>query len=125
MPAGLPDKVNDKDSWAARALLRFLPPDTDMDFLLNVHGAKLDQLSRLGQAIGTGGSIGARPGFFGGDTDTYRQPEIIEREARIFDRLGGNDTMDIPTREAIRAQARTILSRKLGQLCLGERERLC
>jgi iron complex outermembrane receptor protein len=114
VPNGLPDEVNDEDSWAVRGLWRFLPPDTDMDFLLNVHGAKLNQLSPLGQPIGTGGS-GAQPGFFGGSTFGYRQPEIVKQEEKIFDRLGGNASMDPVERQAIRSQTRTILSRKLAK----------
>lgn len=55
IPDGLPAKVNDLGTWAARGTLRF-QPTLDMDWLLGVHGARRDELSRLGQAIGTGGS---------------------------------------------------------------------
>jgi len=53
IPNGLPDGVNDVGNWAARGVFRFQPPDVDMDWVLNVHGSRLDQLSTLGQAFGT------------------------------------------------------------------------
>ena len=59
--ADLPDKVNDLGSWGARGMIRFQPPGTSMDWLLNAHGGRLDELSRLGQAIGTGGTLSRNP----------------------------------------------------------------
>lgn len=71
-------KVNDTDNWAARGQLRFQPPDTNMDWLLNFHGSRLDQQSTVGQAIGTSQGFG---GFtFGG----YRDPDIVEMENRLL-----------------------------------------
>jgi iron complex outermembrane receptor protein len=120
LSAGLPEKVNDADSWSARAHFRFLPPDTDIDWLVNVHGGRIDQLAALGQAIGTAGSI-VRPGStvdgrFGGRTADYRQPEIIAEEEAIIERLGGNAPgLDPLERQAIRADAQEKLQKKLAR----------
>lgn len=72
LPAGLPAEVNDADSWAARGTFRFQPPDTDMDWLLIVHGGRTDEMSPVGQTITIGG------GYFGGPLGGigYQQPEI-------------------------------------------------
>ena len=53
LPDGLPDGVNDLGNWAARGVFRFQPPGAEMDWLLNLHGSRVDQLSTLGQAYGT------------------------------------------------------------------------
>jgi len=53
VPAGLPDEVGDQERWAVRGLLRFQPANTDMDWILNIHGSSIDQQSALGQVIGT------------------------------------------------------------------------
>lgn len=53
IPPGLEDRVNDLDNWAARGTLRF-QPTLDQTWLVNAHGARRDQLSELGQSIGTG-----------------------------------------------------------------------
>jgi outer membrane receptor protein involved in Fe transport len=54
VPAGLPTQVGDRGDWEARGSLRFSPPNADMDWLLSIHGGRLDQDSTLGQAIGVG-----------------------------------------------------------------------
>jgi outer membrane receptor protein involved in Fe transport len=54
VPPGLAKFVNDVDNWAARGTLLF-QPTLDMTWLLNGHGSRRDELSRLGQAIGTSG----------------------------------------------------------------------
>jgi len=80
---GLPRKFNDIDTWAARAQFRFLPTDTDMDWLLNLHGGAVDQSATVGSAIGASG-------FFGGpSSDSYTQPEIARELGTIIDKLGG------------------------------------
>jgi len=56
IPVGLAKYVNDTDVWAARGTLLF-QPNLDMQFLLNGHGSKRDELTRLGQSIGTGGNF--------------------------------------------------------------------
>ena len=82
-PGGLPGKVNDAGNWAARGQLRFQPPGTDMDWLLNAHGSRLDQQSTFGQAIGTAND------FFGGATSSgYRDPDIGEMQNDLFEELG-------------------------------------
>jgi iron complex outermembrane receptor protein len=52
VPSGLSEDINDLGNWAARGQLRFQPQGLDMDWLLNLHGARVDQLSTLGQAMG-------------------------------------------------------------------------
>jgi outer membrane receptor protein involved in Fe transport len=72
VPAGLPARVGDQGNWAARGQLRFQPPGTDMDWLLNAHGSRLDQQSTLGQAMGT-------TGFLGDQTvESYVEPDQQE-----------------------------------------------
>lgn len=56
IPVGLEKYVNNTDNWAARGTLRF-EPTLDMTWLVNAHGSRRDELSRLGQSIGTGGSF--------------------------------------------------------------------
>jgi len=118
IPAGLPDKMNDLDTWAARAQLRFLPPESDFEFLLNVHGGRVDQLARVGEVIGTAGSIQTTPrtrGFFGGTSDGYRQPEIRAEEDRLYAALGGPEASNREERTAIRTRARLILGDNLAK----------
>jgi iron complex outermembrane receptor protein len=97
---GLPEKMNDLDNWAARAQLRLVPPDTGMDWLLNVHGSKVDQQATVGQAIGT-------TGYFGGSSAGYRQPEIVAEEEAILASLGGGPSL--------RPEARRILAKNLAE----------
>jgi len=54
VPVGLEETVNDLNNWAARGTLLF-QPTLDMSWLLNGHGSRRDELSRLGQSIGTSG----------------------------------------------------------------------
>jgi len=88
IPEGLPKRVGDQGNWAARGQFRLQPENTDMDWLLNVHGSKLSQQSTLGQAMGTtllGGYdpglgksvLGGRIGLNGGSA--YFEPDL-ERE---------------------------------------------
>lgn len=55
IPVGLDRYVNDTDNWAARGTLLF-QPTLDMSWLVNAHGSRRDERSRLGQSIGTGGN---------------------------------------------------------------------
>ncbi len=73
-----PNKVNDQNNWAARGAIRFQPTDTDMDWLFNLHGSRLDQQSTLGQAIGVVGGFGGRT------QGNYRDPDIVEMEDRLI-----------------------------------------
>jgi outer membrane receptor protein involved in Fe transport len=54
VPTGLDEDVNNLNNWAARGTLLF-QPTLDMSWLLNGHGARRDEQSRLGQSIGTSG----------------------------------------------------------------------
>lgn len=56
IPEGLAGNVNDTDVWAARAMLRF-EPIPEMSWTLKVQGSRRDELSRLGQFIGTSGTF--------------------------------------------------------------------
>jgi iron complex outermembrane receptor protein len=106
--SGLEGDLDDIDRWAARAQLRFAPPDTDMEWLLNVHGGKIDQFARTGQTIGTV-AVGGKT--FGGTTSAgYRAPEITKEEDDIFASLGGvgNDPV-------LRARAQEILAKNLAR----------
>jgi outer membrane receptor protein involved in Fe transport len=118
---GLDSQVNDTSRWAARALVRFQPQETDLDILLNVHFARVDQLYTVGQSIGTDGSFVTEDGervtdFFGGNSRGYRPDEIINQQRRIERRLGIEDTLPLtPERQAIQERAQRILSRKLAE----------
>jgi outer membrane receptor protein involved in Fe transport len=46
--------TNDTDNWAARGTLKF-EPTLNQTWLINGHGSRRDELTRLGQSIGTGG----------------------------------------------------------------------
>jgi outer membrane receptor protein involved in Fe transport len=101
IPVGLEKRLNNRDDWAMRATLLFRPT-LDMDWTLNFHGAKRDELSRVGQSLGTQGStcrdgdisncdlIGDRgdgsariEGTLGGPQGIafsgYRPPEVVRR----------------------------------------------
>ena len=54
VPPGLPKNVNDQDNWAARGTFLF-EPTLDTEFLFSGHFGRRDELSRLGQALGTRG----------------------------------------------------------------------
>jgi iron complex outermembrane receptor protein len=76
--------VNDLGNWAARGQLRFQPPVLDMDWILNLHGTRIDQLSTLGQAMGTGTGDSQSLGLF--TAGQYTEPD----NARELQELGGN-----------------------------------
>ncbi len=83
IPTGLPTRVGDEHNWATRAQLRFQPKGTEMDFLLNGHGSRLDQQSTLGQASGTDFLQGGQYPSFGGPTSGagalgYQEPDQRE-----------------------------------------------
>ena len=75
VPAGLPDEANDQKRWAARGLFRFQPPESESDWILNLHGSAIDQDTALGQVVGT---------FFR-DAET-RSGFIDPAVSRIYDR---------------------------------------
>jgi iron complex outermembrane receptor protein len=97
VPDGLPSKVNDRGQWAARGQFRFQPPNTEMDWILNVHGSRLDQLSTLGQSVPSrrvsnqGFQFASPPGGFTRATARYLDPDIKE----IFDSLADQGAPNI------------------------------
>jgi iron complex outermembrane receptor protein len=82
---GLPTDVGDRGNWAARGQLRFQPPGTEMDWLLNLHGGRLDQQSTLGQAIGTAGTgaFGAAFGSATKGTTPYIEPDQFREKEEL------------------------------------------
>jgi outer membrane receptor protein involved in Fe transport len=100
IPEGLPNRVNNQNNWAARGTLLF-QPTLDMTWLVNAHGSKRDEWSRLGQSIGTRGffcdegdttlcgltepqgGIPVVQGWLGGAQGNaargYQAPEILDR----------------------------------------------
>ena len=95
IPEGLADDVNNLHSWAARGTVLF-QPTLDTTFMLNAHGARRDELTRLGQSYGTNGRYwpagitqlpvttapGAIDGLLGGPQDQsvgYQAPEVKAR----------------------------------------------
>ena len=101
IPTGLEKHLNNRNNWAMRATLLFRPT-LDMDWTFNAHGARRDELSRVGQSIGTQGffckngdldncGLIGNPGdgsssvigLFGGPQGIasvgYRSPEITRR----------------------------------------------
>jgi len=62
VPPGLEKWVNDTDNWAARGTFLFAPT-LDTTFYLNAHGSRREELTRLGQSIGTSGPFCTEPGF--------------------------------------------------------------
>jgi len=85
IPVGLPSRVNDIDNWGARGTLLF-EPAYNMSFLLNAHGSRRDEWSRLGQAYGTNGFY-----CLNGDIDNCWPParSRYPNGSRIDDVLGG------------------------------------
>jgi len=77
IPVGLPEWMNDRDNWAARGTLLF-EPTLETSFLLGAHGARRDELSRVGQSYGTSG-------FFCIDLTNCGQ----RASGRVEGRLGG------------------------------------
>ncbi|MEZ4331458.1 MAG: TonB-dependent receptor [Myxococcota bacterium] len=67
IPEGLSQRFGEENNWAARGILLIQPPGTDYEFLLNFHGARINQQPVVGQAMGTGRyPNGTPPAFLGG-----------------------------------------------------------
>lgn len=79
IPTGLPSAVGDQGNWAVRGLFRFEPEGSESDWLLSIHGGRLDQQSTLGQAIGT------KPDFGRFTFHNYFEPDIAEEWKPAFD----------------------------------------
>lgn len=63
IPMGLDSETNDLNRWGARGLILFRPDVSfgDMEWLFNVHTARIDQTSPLGQTFGTGANSRGQP----------------------------------------------------------------
>lgn len=72
VPGGLEKNVNDIGNWAARAIFRLTPQNSEAEWRLIARGGRTDQLSTLGQAVGTGG----QPFPTGVTTFGYEEPDI-------------------------------------------------
>lgn len=100
LPPGLPNNLNDEHNWAARMLVRFQPEIAGIptDWLLNVHGAKRDQFSAVGQQIGFTGRIPdpitgvttdtatSLQNRLGGSVNGYRDPDVVSLERALQER---------------------------------------
>lgn len=87
LAAGEAEKLNDIDMWAARGQFRIVPPSGNSDWLLNVHGSRVNQLATVGQNIGT---FDATP-YYGSrmNNPDYIQPEVRNEFEEIKNRCGG------------------------------------
>jgi outer membrane receptor protein involved in Fe transport len=83
IPVGLAENVNDIHNWAARGTFLF-QPTLDMTWLVNGHGSRRNELTRLGQSIGTSG-------FFCADGDILNCGilDSTRQESRVDGLLGG------------------------------------
>ena len=88
VPFGLERRVNDIDNWSARGNFLF-QPTLDMTWLLNLHGSRRDELTRLGQAIGVGGVFCTRPGVACIPPFPGIPPALRDRSAQSSGLLGG------------------------------------
>jgi outer membrane receptor protein involved in Fe transport len=101
IPAGLPSHVNNIDLWAARGTLLF-EPTYNMSWLLNAHGSRRDELTRLGQAYGTNGFY-----CLDGDIENcFPGRRLYPDGSRIANVLGGTQGGLAGTYQAGEVQAR-------------------
>lgn len=74
------EDLNDTNRFGLRGALRFRPGFLDSDWTFNVHGSRVDQLSTVGQPIGTQGNT------FGAVTrNGHIIPEIAAERTRLRD----------------------------------------
>lgn len=110
LPAGLKKVVGNRDVWAARGQLRFQPPGSDMDWILNGHGSRRDQDGTFGQAIGTGGRADSPYGQV--DQRGYRDPDIKSEEDELTARIS---TEAMIPRPQARVRAQPLLAKNLAE----------
>ena len=72
IPGGLQKNVNDVGNWAARAIFHLTPQNSDSEWRLIARGGRTDQLSTLGQAVGST----PQPFPIGGTNGGYQDPDI-------------------------------------------------
>src|SRR5262249_3748838 len=101
IPPGLPRRVNDRSRWAARGLLRLQPPDSEQDWLLNLHRGRLNENAALGQAVGVNNGCGRGLAT----SSCYTDPDILKLINETRDSLPPSITG--PERAAI-AQERVL-----------------
>jgi outer membrane receptor protein involved in Fe transport len=102
VPAFLEKNVNNLHNWGVRGTLRF-EPGLDSTWLTGVQYSKRDELSRLGQAYGTGG-------LQYGTTDAlgYLKPEVAKEQAETFRKLSETCNCDPVTDPAARNRLRLL-----------------
>jgi iron complex outermembrane receptor protein len=72
--ADLPEDVNDIYNWAARTLLRLTPPESDTDWLLNLHGGQnLSQAAQLHH-------VGTKPRYGITDESGYPSTPSLQQQ---------------------------------------------
>ncbi len=96
-PLGLEKYVNDTNNWAARGTLR-IEPTLDSTWLVGAHGSRRNELSRLGQSIGTGGSF-CLDGKICEPTPADRRdtPQLVDTTAKSNGLLGGRVNTEPPS----------------------------
>ncbi len=82
---GLPAFVGDQGNWGVRGQIRMQPDSGEMDWLLNVHGSRLDQFSTLGQVIPAGNNSGDQ---IGGSVGSYIEPDQLSERLGMMERFG-------------------------------------
>ncbi len=108
---GLEEDLNNVNRWAARGVIRFQPEWLDSQWVLNIHGSRIDQLATVGQPIGTAGNAFAditRNGYIIREIQAERQ--LVEREAIRAARRNPNITNP---REQGLANAKQTLANRL------------
>ncbi|MCB9724367.1 MAG: TonB-dependent receptor [Spirochaetaceae bacterium] len=88
---GLPKNMNNVDRWAARGMLRYRPANTELDFLLNVHGVRVDQLGTVGQPLGAQRFLGSAT-----TQEAYQAPEVAAELTEYQTAEWDKDGVNIP-----------------------------
>jgi outer membrane receptor protein involved in Fe transport len=110
VPPGLDDDLWGLERWAGRAQMRLLPPDSDLEILVNFHGSRIDQPGIVGQAIG------ADANFLGGPLDgsNYDPPEITAERSKVREKLRAENGGG-PLTPELRRQADQIVAKNLAR----------
>jgi outer membrane receptor protein involved in Fe transport len=101
IPVGLPSRVNDIDNWAARGTLAF-EPTYNMSWLLNAHGSRRDEHTRLGQAYGTNGFFCLNNDI----ADCFPGRKLWPNGSRIVNVLGGTQGAGLESYQTREVKAR-------------------